>query len=433
MLLTAAGLGGCGAGTWLGEREDPPLPGTRVPVMLLTDSPEPDPRLANLRVELPPPVRNEAWPQNGGAPSHALHHVAAGADLRPAWRGSVGSGASGVGRLLSTPIVAAGKVFAVDGEGTVTALAAADGRRLWRQSATGPERDARLQGGGLAFADGWLFIVRSHGTVTALNADNGAPVWDRALRAPIRSAPTIAGRRLLVRTADNQLYALDPTTGEIVWRHAGIFEQAGILGGASPAVEGDVVVVAYSSGEVFALTLDTGRSIWSDTVARPRRTLAIGTITDITGSPVIDRDRVYVTGTGGEMAAIQLARGDRIWDIAVTSLHTPWVAGEFVYVVTERGELVCLLRQGGRIRWVSPLARVDGEGAAAPGTLWAGPVLAGDRLLVVSNRGDIASVSPYTGEILGRVATGASLYLPPIVADGTLYVLTDDADLLAYR
>ncbi len=62
------------------------------------------------------------------------------------------------------------------------------------------------------------------------------------------------------------------------------------------------MVVAYSSGEVFALTLDTGRPIWSDTVARPRRTLAIGTITDITGSPVIDRDRVYVTGTGGVMS-----------------------------------------------------------------------------------------------------------------------------------
>ena len=153
---------------------------------------------------------------------------------------------------------------------------------------------------------------------------------------------------MLVLAADNQLFALDAGTGAVQWRHAGVFEQAGILGGASPAATSGLVVAAYSSGEVFGLELASGRPLWSDTVLRPRRTLAINTISDIIGDPVIDRDIVVVAGISGEMVALDVSRGERIWSTNVTSTQMPWVAGEVVYLLTERNELVCLLRNTGR-------------------------------------------------------------------------------------
>ena len=64
---------------------------------------------------------------------------------------------------------------------------------------------------------------------------------------------------------------------------------------------------------------------------------------------------------------------------------------------------------------------------------WSGPVLAGDRLIVISSEGEAFSVSPYTGEPLGREQMAAGGYLGPVIADNSLYVLTDDASLSAYR
>jgi outer membrane protein assembly factor BamB len=245
--------------------------------------------------------------------------------------------------------------------------------------------------------------------------------------------PTVADGRVLVRTADNQLYALEPATGEILWRHSGLFEQAGLLGGAPPAYESGIVVVAYSSGEVFGLRVETGRPLWSETVLRPRRIYAIEAISDIVGAPVIDRGRVDVAGSGGEMVALELQTGSRVWDLALTSIQTPWAAGEFLFVVTERGELVCLLRQGGRIRWVSPLDPPAEEGQIRSGTIWTGPLLVSDRLLVAGSSGEIASVSPYTGEIIGKAPAGGAVSQPPVVAEGTVFVLTDGGDLVAFR
>ena len=86
------------------------------------------------------------------------------------------------------------------------------------------------------------------------------------------------------------------------------------------------------------------------------------------------------------MAAIELRRGVRIWDLDLGSTQTPWLAGDFIYVLTTRGEVVCLLRDNGRIRWVSPLPRLtDPDDPASTPISWTGPILVGDRLLIAGS------------------------------------------------
>ena len=150
--------------------------------------------------------------------------------------------------------------------------------------------------------------------------------------------------------------------------------------------------------------------------------------------PVIEDDQVYVAGYGGQMAAIERVRGVRTWDLDLGSTQTPWVAGDFIYVLTTRGEVVCLLRENGRIRWVSPLPRLtDPDDPASSAITWSGPILVGDRLLIVGSNGEALSMSPYNGEILGRLELPGPVLIAPIAAGGRVYILTEDAELLAYR
>jgi len=427
-------LGGCGAGQWFGGDDEVPLPGERIPVMLLERQLTADPRLAELPIRLPPPTVNPEWPQSGGMPNHAMHHLAANDDLALDWRTSIGSGSSGDGQLLARPVAAAGRVFTMDAEGLISAFDAETGRRAWQLQPADLNVDGGLLGGGLAYNGGWLFATMSTGHVLGINASSGTEIWRQSLRLPLRAAPTVADGRVIVVSADNQLYALDGQTGRPSWRHAGFFEGTGLLGGPSPAVADGVVVVPYSSAEVFGLRLDNGRPLWSDTVQRPRRTEALAQINDIDGHPVIEGDQVYVAGYGGQMAAIELRRGVRLWDLDLGSTQAPWVAGDFIYALTTRSEVVSLLRENGRIRWVSPLPRLSDpdEPTSLPIT-WTGPLLVGDRLLIAGSNGEALSVSPYNGEILGRLALPGPVLIPPIAAGGRVYFLTENAELLAYR
>jgi outer membrane protein assembly factor BamB len=426
-------LAACSGDSWFGGNTEVPLPGERVAVMLLERQLTPDPGLADLPIRLPPPVVNPEWPQSGGTPSHAMHHLAANDDLKLAWSVDIGSGSAGDSQLLARPVVAEGRVYTMDDSGLISVFDAKDGKRLWQVEPADLDEDGLL-GGGLAYNSGWLFATLSSGVVLGLNASDGTEVWRQTLNLPLRAPPTVAGGRVLVLSADNQLYALDGQTGRPTWRHAGFFEGTSLLGGPSPAVDEGVVVVPYSSAEVFGLRLDNGRPLWSDTVQRPRRTEALAQINDIDGYPVIEGERVYVAGYGGQMAAIDLRRGVRAWDLDLGSTQEPWVAGDFIYVLTTRGEVVCLLRDNGRIRWVSPLPRLtDPDDPTSTPIEWSGPLLIGDRLLIAGSNGQAVSMSPYNGEILGRLDLAGPVLIAPIAAGGMVYILTENARLLAYR
>jgi outer membrane protein assembly factor BamB len=133
------------------------------------------------------------------------------------------------------------------------------------------------------------------------------------------------------------------------------------------------------------------------------------------------------------MAAIDLRTGDRAWEQDFGSTHSPWVAGDYVYVLSNDNELICLTRNEGKIRWVRQLPSYQNARKKKDPMIWAGPILGSDRLIVLSSDGEALSISPYTGEPLGREEMSAGGYMTPVIADNALYVLTDDASLAAYR
>lgn len=362
ILFVGLSLALAGCSGWWGERDAKPLPGKRISVLTLERSLEPDPRLADLAVRLPPPFVNASWPQAGGVPNHAMHHLAAGGKLGEVWRTDIGRGSSDDAQLLATPVVADGRIYTVDVAGQVMAIDAGTGDSVWSTRLVSKEEDeVAMAGGGLAVADGRLYATTGFADVVALDAKTGRELWRRGLNGPIRAAPTIFRGRVFVVTIANELHALDARDGRVLWTHIGITETAGLLGGASPTADESVVIAAYSSGEVVALRIENGRAVWSDSLTALRRSDPVSTLAHIRGRPVIDRGRVIVTANSGRTVAIDLRTGARLWERPVGSGDGPWVAGDFVYVLSGNGELVCLARDNGGIRWVRQLPRYEDE------------------------------------------------------------------------
>jgi outer membrane protein assembly factor BamB len=432
--LMMFGVGGC---DWIDSilpgNNKPPLPGERISVMVFERDLEPDPRVADLRVLLPKPYANEAWPQPGGSPTHAMHHLQVAGAPKKAWSKSVGKGSQSGRQFLTPPVIAEGRVYVMDLNFRVSALDAKTGDWIWRYKPKIPNQDEDTFGGGLSYDRGSVYITTGYGKAVALDAETGKVKWQQELSGPMRSAPTVADGRVYVITIDNQLSVLDAETGEKKWSHAAITESAGLLGGSSPAIEGSTVIVPYSSGELFAMRAENGRVVWSDNLTALRRSDALSTLAHIRGNPVIDRGIVYAISHSGRLVAIDQRSGARVWERNIGGVDTPWVAGEFIFVLSNDNELFCLTRRGGRIRWVQPLPRFENPEKKKDPIRWSGPVLVGDRLVLVGSHCEILSGSPYTGEPLGRMEAPDRILMSPVVADGTIYFLTDDADLIAYR
>jgi outer membrane protein assembly factor BamB len=133
------------------------------------------------------------------------------------------------------------------------------------------------------------------------------------------------------------------------------------------------------------------------------------------------------------MAAIDKERGGRVWDNGLGGTQMPWVAGDFIYVLTNDSEVVCLSRQDGRIKWITALPQFVDAVEKDERVYWSGPVLVQDRLLVTGSSGLAISFSPYDGKIIGKQTLTDSAHLPPVVANETVYILSDDARLSAFK
>jgi len=435
VIVAGAAIGACDLGDeWLGYNEAPPLPGQRLSVLALESIIEPDPRIANLDVRLPKPYVNESWPQAGGYPDHAMHHLAGGERLAPFWRANIGEGSGDDGRILNTPVVANGRVFTIDALAEISAFDAKNGERLWHLDVRLKDGEKDGFGGGLAFAHGRLFVSTGFGHVLALDPSNGNELWRENIGIPMRAAPVVVGERLFAVTYDNQLWALSATNGEILWSHSGISESAGFLGAAVPAVGGEIVITPYSSGELLALRVENGRTIWTDSLGAQRPgTGSLAALNDINGSPVIYRGVAYAISHGGRLVAIDVRTGRRIWEQDIAGLNTPWIAGEFIFVVTVDGDVVCLARRNGQVRWVHSLPRFEDAEERDKPMFWNGPLLLSDRLLVLGSNGAALSISPYSGRLLGKLELPHGVRVAPIAANGTVYILADDGDLIALR
>jgi outer membrane protein assembly factor BamB len=435
LLAAAALLTGCaGAKNFLGlGTYQAPLPGKRVSVLQLNSSLVADPALADVKVLLPEPFANPEWPQPGGYASHAMYHLQLGPTLRVAWKASVGAAADSDLKILSEPVVGAGRVYAIDAESQVSAFNADSGARIWRVNVAKDVDSDKILGGGVAYDNGRVFVATSFADVIALDAASGRELWRRSVTGPMRTGPTVADGRVFVVTIDNNLVALAEDDGRRLWSHNGLSETAGLLGTAAPAVAGNVVVVVYSSGEIYGLRVDTGRTLWSDNLAGQVRTGAVATLADIRGRPLIDRDLAVAISNSGTIAGIDTKTGARVWDANFAGSQAPWVGGDYIFVLTTEQELLCLTRAEGRVRWVTSLPKyVDPTDPTEP-ILWHGPVLAGNRLILTGTNAMALAVSPYTGQLLGEMALPAPTHLPPVVAKDTLYIMTDNADLIALR
>ena len=438
---------------WFSSAKKSNIKGQRFSVMSLDDSLKPDPALANTPVVLPPPYENPEWPEPGGYASNAMYHLQASGPLNVIWQEDAGKGSDSDSRLTAPPIVAGGRVYVLDAEAHVFAFDARSGNPVWDKELAPAGGNAGFFntatfgllgksnevdpskgfGGGVAFDDGKLFVTTGFGSVFALDPATGKEIWKDDLDVPIVNAPVANGGRVFVSSQDNHFFAFAEVNGRHLWDHQGITESAGILESTSAAVAGEYVVAPYSSGELYALRVSNGRPAWNDLLTRSGNVTALSELDDIAGRPVVDRDMVFAISHSGLMVGINLNTGDRAWSRDIGGIQTPWVAGDFVYVLTTESQLLCLQRKDGLVKWIHQLPRWEDEADREDAIIWAGPTLVSNRLIVVSSDGYAEAISPYTGELIGRAAIPDGAYISPVVANGTLYLLTNSAKLVAMQ
>ena len=398
---------------------------------------QPDFQPGSFKIKLSDPYTNLLWLQNGGNPTHVMGHVNSADNISEAWETSFGEGSSKRDILISTPIVVNQTVFTIDAEAKVSAFNLNDGEEVWEKELE-PQiesnEDVSMKGIGLGANSTKLYATTGFGSVFALDLQSGEEIWRFDNEIPFRIAPTVSERYVFVQTIDNTLIALDAGSGRELWQYKSIQENTTLVGGASPAFDQnlDVLVAAFSNGELRAIKASTGTPLWSVLMVSRKRMNSLSSINTIKANPVIDNGVVYAAGNNHIMMAIDLRTGTPIWEREISSNNQPWVVGDVLYAVSNDADLLAIEKKSGRNIWSTkiPLGK---DASELSGAFVSGPVLTGYRLIVTSSKGYAFAVSPFSGKILGFIDLDDEVNTAPVVADNTVLFVTNDADLVAYR
>lgn len=432
-LLLPAALGGCSIfDSWFGA-EKPPLPGERLPVLAARRGLEVD--AGNRTVTLPLSVANSDWMQPGRIATHDAGHLAVreGAALSEAWRESIGEGGGYRRKITAQPIISDGRVFTMDSDAVITAFDTKTGGRVWRVVTQDKEDRSTNVGGGISTDGHAIFAATGRGDAVALDAATGKLIWRKSLATAARGAPTFADDKLFIPTLDDTLVALSATDGGKLWSHQASTADTAVLGEPAPAYADGIVVAGFGSGDLIALRAASGSVAWADSLASASGRNSLIDLSSVRGLPVIRDGAVFAGSLGGLLISLDLRTGRRLWEREVATDQTPSIVGDWVFIVSAEQQIAAIGRTDGAVAWLTQLPQFGDEKKRTDPFRWLGPLAVGNRLIVAGTNETALAIDPFTGKILGEQKLRGPASVSPSVADGTVFFVTDDGTLAAFR
>ncbi|GAA4216918.1 outer membrane protein assembly factor BamB [Sagittula marina] len=432
--VSVLALAGCG-------NNDPILAGERLNVrdVLQTRASGENSEVVNQAraMSLPAAVTNTDWRQSAVSPSVRVTNAALAAAPQPLFSTSIGTGDTRRSRLLADPVIADGVIYTMDSHSVVRATSIA-GQPLWSVDLTPARENAGAgQGGGLARGGNALFVSSGFGSVVALDPATGTELWEQKLGGTATGAPSYADGLVYVVSGDTTGWAIEAEDGRIRWQTEGQGSINNVAGAPAPAIGDQHVVFSFGSGGVSGVFRKGGLRLWSSDLLGRRNGVAVAAVNDVTGDPLIAGDTVYAGNHAGSVAAMSVYTGDRLWTADYGALGPLWPAGDSVFFVSDRNQLVRLDASSGEAIWevelpgYKPTRKPNKRRDAAYANR--GPVMAGGRLLVAGSDGFIRSFDPVSGALLSTLEVPGGATTRPVVANNTLYVVSKKGVLHAWR
>lgn len=339
--------------------------------------------------------------------------------LKRVWSRDAGSGTDHR-HLLLAPLVSDGRIYAADHKGRVYAYDADTGKRLWKT-----DTDTPLTGG-VGGGDGLLLLGARDGRVLALQANDGKVKWRAQVSSEVLSAPRAARGVVVVSSNDGNVFGLDASDGHQVWVVDHTIPLLILRGASSPVLVSGVALCGLANGILEAIRIRDGAPLWQATVAVARGSSELERMVDVDGQLQAMGGMVYVAAYQGRVAAIDITSGQIAWERDVPSYAGLGVDTSRVFVTDDEGRMWALDRSSGATVWRQTKLRYRGVTAPVP--------FDGQYVVVGDIEGYLHWMDRADGRFVARIRVDSSGILsPPLVHGNTLYVLTRDGELAAYR
>ena len=394
-----------------------------------------NPLAKNNRIELPPMKSNNQWALISSAISKNNPNLMLGENPSEIWSVSIGKGDSRKKRLVTDPIFYQQMIFTLDANSTASAFDT-KGKLLWSKDLTPPgEKSGEIFGGGFAAGQDQLFVTLGYGFLLSLDPSTGEKNWSQRLSSAGNNTPIYKDGLVYLISGDSKAWAIDAKNGRISWKVDGIGNETNLISSNSPAVSGKYALFGFGNGEIYATFKKGGYVLWSSSLSGRGDSRVISAIDDIVASPAIVGRNAYAADGSGKVVSLKIENGERNWTAPFGSSGNFWIAGKSLFFISDTNKLVRLEMKTGKTVWLTELPSFYQKSLlrSKKNNQHHGPIIAGGQLVIVSSDGYIRFYDPKTGQQRNKLKIKAGATANPIIVNETLYLITQDGKLRAFR
>jgi outer membrane protein assembly factor BamB len=357
---------------------------------------------------------------------------------------------------VSSPVIAAGRVFHLDAANnmeTMHAVDAATGKELWHAELDELHKDSQSKPGPRCtpLVDGdRVYAVSCKGQLRVWKTADGKELWssnyvqdfgsifigekgkaEGATRHGYTGSPIIDGGHLIAEVGgkDAGVVCFDKLTGKVLWKSPP----------ATPAYAAPIIatlagikqVVCFISDGVIGIDAADGKLLWK---SPPVTTALARHVT----TPTICGDIVMVASHQVGLVGIKITsdgggalKAEQAWlnKDAKINFSSPVVVGQHLYGLGPTRNFLCVDCATGKQTW----SRDDFQGGNASKSE-CGILIAGANLLVLTDEGQLVllAADPAAYHEISRARVCTHTWCNPAYADGKLY-LRDEKELMCVQ
>jgi outer membrane protein assembly factor BamB len=246
-------------------------------------------------------------------------------------------------------------------------------------------------------------------------------LWSLGTKGHLKSSPVIGKGILFIGSLDKKILFVNALSGKELGK------QKTSTSISSSACVGDTILYfACDKGDetFFALNLLTGDLLWKKKLG------------DISSSPQIYQDKIFIGSNSGLLSAFNRASGEKIWEFKTEDavISTPACNGKIVYFGSGDDNLYALDKDNGELKWKF---KADGSIYSSPAIKAENPALRSEPSRSKTNGGDdkvfFGSVDGYLyalkiedGSLIWKFKTDGDIYSSPAVTESLVYIGSND-------
>ena len=355
--------------------------------------------------------------EDNAAPPTPLEDIVQRVEVKRLWEKNTGAGTDEQ-YLKLVPVYLQGKLFVADSTGEVIAIDAATGKVVWDR-----DTDVPITGGPGA-GEMMVMVGTGKAEVITMSADTGEIIWKTRVTSEVLAAPQISGNIIVVRTIDGKIVGLNKEDGNRLWVYDRAVPALTLRGTSAPVIAQGLVIAGFDEGRLAAIELQTGKLVWETRIALGSGRSELDRMVDIDSEPVVMDDVIYVATFQGRIAALSLDSGRILWTRDIASYAGVCADSTAVYITDDNSEIWALDRFTGVSIWKQD--KLNSRAVTAPENI-------GNMVAVGDLEGYVHWLDKLTGEIVARKqVSDEKIIAPPLSVDNVLYSYTSDGTLAAY-